>query len=415
MSSTLSVKLKIWEMFPKTRVNFFINHRRAFGVYKTKELKEGKAMRKGLGVLLALVLALLPGMARSEAVLVREVDHIASMDAAECGLLLSGSYADGEADRPSVRFLDFAGRRLYSWGNHAHDGGCRGAALLEDGSFAVLRYGDRGFCLERVRGREVVWSREIDERGAFTLFCDGERILVDAAPAVGVSTLTALDMDGATLWETRWEESLRFAGILACAEGYLAYGCRVEAEENYPFAVCVDAQGAEVWRCEGQERGEVVAACVDGGDALLLIDVRGGDGWPTRLMRLRAGAVVWQQDYPSARAEDAVTQRALDILPYEGGALIALRFGHPLAGECLLRQVDAQGGVVAEWRVAFPELYGVQKAALVPCGEEVYLAAYGEPAEAAALETADWFDGSDPTLGDFADLLVVREVELPEG
>ena len=411
----LSIKLEIWEMFPKARGNFFINRRRAFGVYKTKELKEGKAMRKGLGVLLALVLALLPGMARSEAVLVREVDHIASMDAAECGLLLSGSYADGEADRPSVRFLDFAGRRLYSWGNRAHDGGCRDAALLEDGSFAVLRYGDRGFCLERVRDREVVWSREIGERGAFNLFCDGERILVDAAPAVRVSTLTALDMDGGTIWEARWEESLRFAGILACAEGYLAYGYRVEAEENYPFAVCVDAQGAEVWRCEGQERGEVVAACVDGEEVLLLMDNLGGDGWPTRLTRLRAGAVVWQQDYPSARVGEAVTQRALDILPYEGGALIALRFGHPLAGECLLRQVDAQGAVVAEWRVAFPELYGVRMAAFVPCGEAVYLAACGEPAAAAALETADWFDGSDPTLGDFADLLVVREVELPEG
>ena len=97
------------------------------------------------------------------------------------------------------------------------------------------------------------------------------------------------------------------------------------------------------------------------------------------------------------------------------GALIALRFGHPLAGECLLRQVDAQGGVVAEWRVAFPELYGVRMAALVPCGEAVYLAACGEPPEAAAVETAGWFDKSGPTLGDFADLLVVREVELPEG
>ena len=117
-------------------------------------------------------------------------------------------------------------------------------------------------------------------------------------------------MDGAPLWETRWEESLRFAGILACAEGYLAYGCRVEAEENYPFAVCVDAQGAEVWRCEGRERGEVVAACVDGEGVLLLMDDLGGDGWPTRLIRLRAGAVVWQQDYPSARTEGAVTQGA---------------------------------------------------------------------------------------------------------
>ena len=372
-------------------------------------------MGKGLGALLALVLALLPGMARSEAVFTREIDHVASMEAMEGGLLLSGSYADGEADRPSVKFLDFAGRRLYSRGDRAHDGGYADAALFDGGSFAVLRYGDRGFCLERVRGREVVWSREIDERGAFTLFCDGERILVDAAPAVRVSTLTALDMDGGTVWEARWEESLRFADILACAEGYLAYGYRVEAEENYPFAVCVDAQGAEVWRCEGQERGEVAAACVDGEGVLLLIDVRGGDGWPTRLMRLRAGAVVWQQDYPSARAEDAVTQRALDILPYEGGALIALRFGHPLAGECLLRQVDARGGVVAEWCVAFPELYGVRMAAFVPCGEAVYLAACGVPAEAAAMETTDWFDRSGPTLGDFADLLVVREVELPEG
>lgn len=372
-------------------------------------------MRKGLGALLALVLALLPGMARGEAVFTREVDHVVSMAAMEGGLLLSGSYADGEADRPSVKFLDFAGRRLYSRGDRAHDGGYADAALLEDGSFAVLRYGDEGYCVDFLRGRETVWSREVDERGAFNLFCDDERILVDGAPAVGGSTLTALDMDGAPLWETRWEESLRFAGILACAEGYLAYGCRVEAEENYPFAVCVDAQGAEVWRCEGQERGEVAAACVDGGDALLLIDVRGGDGWPTRLMRLRAGAVVWQQDYPSARTEGAVTQGALDILPCGGGALIALRFGHPLADECLLRRVDAQGAVTAEWRAAFPELYGVQKAALVPCGEAVYLAACGEPAAAAALETTDWFDRSGPTLRDFADLLVVREVELPEG
>ena len=372
-------------------------------------------MRKGLGVLLALVLALLPGMARSEAVLVREIDHVVSMETMEGGLLLSGSYADGEADRPSVKFLDFAGRRLYSRGDRAHDGGYADAALFGGGDCAVLRYGDEGYCLDFFRDRESVWSREIGERGAFNLFCDGERILVDAAPAVRVSTLTALDMDGATLWETRWEESLRFAGILACAEGYLAYGCRVEAEENYPFAVCVDAQGAEVWRCEGQERGEVAAACVDGGDALLLIDDLGGNGWPTRLTRLRAGVVVWQQDYPSARAGEAITQGALDILPYEGGALIALRFGHPLAGECLLRQVDAQGGVVAEWRVAFPELYGVRMAAFVPCGEAVYLAACGEPPEAAALETTDWFDRSGPTLRDFADLLVVREVELPEG
>ena len=120
------------------------------------------------------------------------------------------------------------------------------------------------------------------------------------------------------------------------------------------------------------------------------------------------------RDYPSARTEGAVTQGALDILPCGGGALIALRFGHPLAGECLLRRVDAQGAVTAEWRAAFPELYGVQKAALVPCGEAVYLAAYGEPA-AAAMETTDWFDKSGPTLRDFADLLVVREVELPEG
>ena len=54
-------------------------------------------------------------------------------------------------------------------------------------------------------------------------------------------------------------------------------------------------------------------------------------------------------------------------------------------------------------------------AALVPCGEAVYLAACGVPAEAAAMETTDWFDRSGPTLRDFADLLVVREVELPEG
>ena len=413
MSSVLSIKLEIWEMFPKTRGNFFINHRRAFCVYPIKE-GEG-AMRKGACALLALVLALLPGMARSEAVFTREIDHVVSMETMEGGLLLSGSYADGEADRPSVKFLDFAGRRLYSRGDRAHDGGYADAALFDGGGCVVLRYGDEGYCLDFLRDRETVWNREVSERGALNLFCDGERILVDGAPAVGVSTLTALDMDGATLWETRWEESLRFADILACAEGYLAYGYRVEAEENYPFAVCVDAQGAEVWRCEGQERGEVAAACVDGEGVLLLIDVRGGDGWPTRLMRLRAGAVVWQQDYPSARAEDAVTQRALDILPYEGGALIALRFGQPLAGECLLRQVDARGGVVAEWRAAFPELYGVRMAAFVPCGEAVYLAACGEPPEAAAVETAGWFDKSGPTLGDFADLLVVREVELPEG
>ena len=372
-------------------------------------------MRKGLGALLALVLALLPGMARSEAVFTREVDHVVSMEAMEGGLLLSGSYADGEADRPSVRFLDFAGRRLYSRGDRAHNGGCADAALFDGGGCAVLRYGDEGYCVDFLRDRETIWNREVGERGAFNLFCDGERILVDAAPAVGVSTLTALDMDGATLWETRWEESLRFADILACAEGYLAYGYRVEAEENYPFAVCVDAHGAEVWRCEGQERGEVAAACVDGEGVLLLMDDLGGDGWPTRLTRLRAGAVVWQQDYPSARVEGAVTQGALDILPCGGGALIALRFGHPLAGECLLRRVDAQGGVVAEWRVAFPELYGVRMAAFVPCGEAVYLAACGEPAAAAAMETTDWFDRSGPTLRDFADLLVVREVELPEG
>ena len=189
-------------------------------------------MRKGLGALLALVLALLPGMARGEAVFTREVDHVVSMAAMEGGLLLSGSYADGEADRPSVKFLDFAGRRLYSRGDRAHDGGYADAALFDGGGCAVLRYGDEGYCVDFLRDRETVWNREVSERGALNLFCDGERILVDAAPAVGVSTLTALDMDGATLWETRWEESLRFADILACAEGYLAYGYRVEAEEN---------------------------------------------------------------------------------------------------------------------------------------------------------------------------------------
>ena len=205
-------------MFLKTHGNFLINHRRAFGVYKTKKPKEGKAMRKGLCALLALVLALLPGMARSEAVFTREVDHVISMEALEGALLLSGSYADGEADRPSVKFLDFAGRRLYSRGDRAHDGGYADAALFGGGDCAVLRYGDEGYCVDFLCGRETVWSREVGERGAFNLFCDGERILVDGAPAVGVSTLTALDMDGATLWETRWEESLRFAGILACAE-----------------------------------------------------------------------------------------------------------------------------------------------------------------------------------------------------
>ena len=214
-------------------------------------------MRKGLGALLALVLALLPGMARSEAVFTHEVDHVVSMEAMEGGLLLSGSYADGEADRPSVKFLDFAGRRLYSRGDRAHDGGCADAALLEDGSFAVLRYGDEGYCLDFLRDRETVWSREIDERGAFNLFCDGERILVDGAPAVRVSTLTALDMDGGTVWEARWEESLRFAGILACAEGYLAYGYRVEAEGKLPLCRLRGraGRGSVALRGAGEGRG----------------------------------------------------------------------------------------------------------------------------------------------------------------
>ena len=91
-------------------------------------------MRKGLGALLALVLALLPGMARGEAVFTREVDHAVSMAAMEGGLLLSGSYADGEADRPSVKFLDFAGRRLYSRGDRAHDGGYADVALFATGT-----------------------------------------------------------------------------------------------------------------------------------------------------------------------------------------------------------------------------------------------------------------------------------------
>ena len=238
----------------------------------------------------------------------------------EGGLLLSGSYADGEADRPSVKFLDFAGRRLYSRGDRAHDGGYADAALFGDGDCAVLRYGDEGYCVDFLRDRETVWNREVSERGAFNLFCDGERILVDAAPAVRVSTLTALDMDGATLWETRWEESLRFAGILACAEGYLAYGYRVEAEENYPFAVCVDAQGAEVWRCEGQERGEVAAACVDGEGVLLLIDSFEGPMPQTRFvlkkaleLKLKVLIVINKIDRPDARCEEVVGE-ILDLL-----------------------------------------------------------------------------------------------------
>ena len=140
MSSALSVKLKIWEMFPKTCGNFFINHRRAFCVYP---IKEGEGRCEGEGALLALVLALLPGMARSEAVFTREIDHVVSMETMEGGLLLSGSYADGEADRPSVKFLDFAGRRLYSRGDRAHDGGYADAALFDGGGCAVLRYGTR--------------------------------------------------------------------------------------------------------------------------------------------------------------------------------------------------------------------------------------------------------------------------------
>ena len=149
-------------------------------------------MRRGACALLALVLALLPGMARSEAVFTREIDHVVSMETMEGGLLLSGSYADGEADRPSVKFLDFAGRRLYSRGDRAHDGGYADAALFDGGGCAVLRYGDEGYCVDFLRDRETVWNREVSERGALNLFCDGERILVDAAPAVGV-----LDADGA--------------------------------------------------------------------------------------------------------------------------------------------------------------------------------------------------------------------------
>ena len=126
-------------------------------------------MRKGLRALLALVLALLPGMARSEAVFTREVDHVISMEALEGALLLSGSYADGEADRPSVKFLDFAGRRLYSRGDRAHDGGYADAALFDGGGCAVLRYGDEGYCVDFFRDRESVWNREVSERGALNL------------------------------------------------------------------------------------------------------------------------------------------------------------------------------------------------------------------------------------------------------
>ena len=368
-------------------------------------------MRKGLGALLALFLALLPGIARGEAVFTREVGHVVSMEAIGGGLLLSGSYAEGGADRPSFKFFDFAWRRLYSCGDHAHDGICRDVAFAGDGGVATLWVGTHAEAPYRVdffRGRERIWSWEMDGRGASNLFCDGRRILVDGAPALRVSTLTALGMDGTALWEARWEESLRFDGILACAEGYLAYGYRVEAEEYYPIAVCVDEQGVEAWRYEGQEWGTAVAACVDGEDVLLLAGLADADAG-TRLLRLRAGEVVRQAGYPRTEIGEAVTDGVLALCPYRGGYLILEDlFENPSAVAYLLRQVDAEGGTLAEWRVDFPELYNGRMAALVPCGDTAYLAVYGRPAA-----EGGWDAGL--TIADAPSMLVVRKVGLPEG
>ena len=167
-------------------------------------------MRKGLGALLALFLALLPGIARGAVVFTREVGHVVSMEAIGGGLLLSGSYAEGGADRPSFKFFDFAWRRLYSCGDHAHDGICRDVAFAGDGGVVTLWVGTHAEAPYRVdffRGRERIWSWEMDGRGASNLFCDGRRILVDGAPALRVSTLTALGMDGTALWEARWKKA----------------------------------------------------------------------------------------------------------------------------------------------------------------------------------------------------------------
>ena len=291
------------------------------------------------------------------------------------------------------------------------------AAWLGGDSFAVLSGavdGRGAWALECVSGGETLW-RSGAIPGASQVYALDGRLLVNSHPALGSTRLLAFDGAGTLLWTRDFDEHITFEGVLAAGDGLLAYGWADIGDGLFPRAFCLDAGGAEQWRYAALEPGEAAAACMDGEEVLLLMDNLGGDGWPTRLTRLRAGAVVWQQDYPSARVEGAATQGTLDMLPYEGGALIALRFGYPLAGECLLRQVDARGGVVAEWCVAFPELYGVRMAAFVPCGEAVYLTACGEPPEAAAVETAGWFDKSGPTLGDFADLLVVREVELPEG
>ena len=233
--------------------------------------------------------------------------------------------------------------------------------------------------LEYTSQGSVVW-RSDPIPGASRVHAVGETILVNSFPELGSTRLLALDMDGNLLWTHDWDMHIHFEGIIAAEAGFLAYGWTDAGEELYPYAICLDESGGEVWRYEELERGEIVDAYCNGSETVLL-------AIPSRLIFLQNGFLTEIAEHPSITQDDrSVWQTALALTPWDGGYLIAVQLGHPFMDSCLVRQTDAQGNVLNEWRESFAgTVYSVDEAAFYIHDGTVYLAAYGKSPEAKIL------------------------------
>ena len=157
-------------------------------------------------------------------------------------------------------------------------------------------------------------------------------------------------------------------------------------------------------------KSEIVAAISDEQETVLLSN-RFSGAYTTHLLKLQNGFLSEEQNFePSDLGNEqsgpATSQTALDMIQYGDGYIVALSMQQPLADNCLIRYINADGNILQEWLEEFSGVGNIQLASFVQDDSDVYLGICGK-------ENNNELWSSDITIADIPTRLIIKHFTIP--
>lgn len=339
-----------------------------------------------------------------------DCNFICSLEADNHFLSLAGHHGTWNQGSPRLEVWSPDTSDLQVYECEGYDGSItQGISRIDENTFVVLRdrEGNYNYILEYISNETVLWSSTTIPN-ASRVYVVGEYILVNSFPDQASTSLILIDKSGNVVWSHDWKEHLYFENIIPSGENYLAFG-RTEADDTYGVAVCLDMKGNEIWRYDESSKSEIVAAISDEQETVLLSN-RFSGAYTTHLLKLQNGFLSEEQNFgPSDLGNEqsgpATSQTALDMIQYGDGYIVALSMQQPLADNCLIRYINADGNILQEWLEEFSGVGNIQLASFIQDDSDVYLGICGK-------ENNNELWSSDITIADIPTRLIIKHFTI---